>query len=55
MLFSEGFKGYFLLWKEDTKELVLNFIKLGFKAIITCIDGDVLSLSYVGRELNEIF
>lgn len=55
MLFSEGFKGYFPLWKEDTRELVLQFIKLGFKAIITCVDGDVLSSSYVGRELNENF
>ncbi|MEM3407604.1 MAG: diphthine--ammonia ligase [Nitrososphaerota archaeon] len=55
MLFYEGFKGYFPLWGEDTRELVLQFIRLGFKAIITCVDEEVLSSSCVGRELNENF
>jgi uncharacterized protein (TIGR00290 family) len=55
MLYSEGFNGYFPLWREDTKELVLRFINLGFKAIVTCVDGNILGPSYVGRELNEDF
>lgn len=55
MLYSEGFNGYFPLWREDTKELVLRFINLGFKAIVTCVDGNILGPSYVGRELSEDF
>ncbi|MEM3832706.1 MAG: diphthine--ammonia ligase [Thermoprotei archaeon] len=55
MLALEGFKGYFPLWGRDTKELVLEFIKLGFKAIITSVDAEVLDSSYVGREINEEF
>jgi uncharacterized protein (TIGR00290 family) len=55
MLYSEGFNGYFPLWRKDTKELVLQFINLGFKAIVTCVDGNILGPLYVGRELNEDF
>jgi len=55
MLYSEGFKGHFPLWRKDTKEIVLQFIKLGFKAIVTCVNGEFLNSSYVGRELNEDF
>lgn len=37
-----GMKGVFPLWKKDTHELAQQFIDLGFKAIITCVDSDVL-------------
>lgn len=55
ILKKEGFKAYFPLWGKDTKKLVLKFIELGFKAIIVCVDGEVLDSSYVGRELNKEF
>src|SRR5512134_199708 len=31
-----GMKAVFPLWKRDTKELAHSFIRLGFKAIVTC-------------------
>jgi len=50
-----GMNGIFPLWKKDTKELALKFINLGFKAIITSIDSNVLGKVFVGREYDEQF
>ncbi len=44
-----GFKALFPLWKRDTAELAKAFIELGFKAIVTCVDTNVLDASYAGR------
>lgn len=54
-LLKSGVEGYFPLWGRDTRKLVIEFIRLGFKAITTCVDGDVLDKSYVCRDLNEDF
>jgi len=54
-LLSEGFKAYFPLWGKNTENLVHQFIKLGFKTVTCCVDGDVLNPSYVGRNLDEKF
>jgi uncharacterized protein (TIGR00290 family) len=48
-------KGIFPLWKSDTAELARTFIDLGFKAVITCIDSNVLDRSFVGRVFDEQF
>ena len=45
----------FPLWKRDTKELMEEFIALGFKAIVVCINGQLLDESFVGRELDASF
>ncbi|GAB5417813.1 MAG: diphthine--ammonia ligase [Crocinitomicaceae bacterium] len=45
----------FPLWKRDTKELMQEFIDLGFKAIVVCINGQVLDESFVGREVDASF
>jgi len=50
-----GMNGIFPLWKKGTKELALKFINLGFKAVITSIDSNVLGKDFVGREYNEQF
>jgi uncharacterized protein (TIGR00290 family) len=50
-----GMNGILPLWKKDTKELALKFINLGFKAIITSIDSNVLGKDFVGREYDEQF
>ena len=47
--------GIFPLWKKDTGELALKFIKLGFKAVITSVDSNVLGKDFVGREYDEKF
>ena len=50
-----GLNGIFPLWKRDTYELARNFIDLGFKAIITCVDSNILEKSFVGRAYSAQF
>ena len=47
--------GIFPLWKRDTKKLGQMFITLGFKAIITSIDSNVLGKDFAGRDYDEQF
>ncbi len=50
-----GMKGIFPLWKRSSRELADRFIGLGFKAIITCVDSQVLDKSFVCRAYDEEF
>jgi uncharacterized protein (TIGR00290 family) len=50
-----GMKGIFPLWNRDTAELAQTFIDLGFKAVITCIDSNVLDKRFVGRTFDQQF
>jgi uncharacterized protein (TIGR00290 family) len=50
-----GMKGIFPLWKKDTTELAHKFINLGFRAIITSMDSEVLDRKFVGKEIDEEF
>jgi len=50
-----GMKVVFPLWKRDTNELAHAFIDLGFKAVITCVDSNVLDRRFVGRVFDEQF
>jgi uncharacterized protein (TIGR00290 family) len=42
-------KAIFPVWKRDTAELSRSFIAAGFKAIITCVDSNVLAKSFAGK------
>lgn len=48
-------KGIFPIWKRDTAELAHTFIDLGFKAVITCVDSNVLNKRFVGRIYDKQF
>lgn len=48
-------KCHFPLWKKDTRAIISEFIKLGFKAIVICIKSDLLDQSFIGREIDESF
>lgn len=50
-----GLRGEFPLWQRDTTELARRFIDLGFKAVITCADTEVLDASFAGRAFDEAF
>src|SRR5579875_526433 len=50
-----GIEGIWPLWNLDTRELAREFIKLGFKAIVCCVDGKVLGENFVGMEFDEYF
>ncbi|WP_115462999.1 Dph6-related ATP pyrophosphatase [Winogradskyella aurantiaca] len=43
------------LWKKDTRELLEEFIDLGFKAIPVCINADKLDPSFLGRIIDNDF
>ena len=50
-----GMKGLFPIWKRDTAELACEFIDLGFEAIVTCADSNLLDSTLVGRAFDEQF
>ncbi|MEH6656739.1 diphthine--ammonia ligase [Leeuwenhoekiella marinoflava] len=50
-----GLKAVFPLWKKDTKELITEFIDLGFKAITVCVNGKYLDQSFAGRIVDHQF
>ncbi len=43
------------LWNENRLSLVQEFLSLGFKAWVTCVDGRHLDESFVGREFDRQF
>ena len=45
----------FPLWMNDTTELLKEFIALGFKAIIVCVNENNLDKSFCGRLIDESF
>jgi uncharacterized protein (TIGR00290 family) len=45
----------FPLWKISTKQLMEEFLSLGFKAIIVCINEKFLDKSFCGRIIDESF
>ncbi|MBN2318459.1 MAG: diphthine--ammonia ligase [Acidobacteria bacterium] len=50
-----GMQAIFPLWKKNTVELAQEFIRLGFRAFITCVDTQVLDREFSGREYDEDF
>jgi uncharacterized protein (TIGR00290 family) len=45
----------FPLWKQPTLQLVKEFIQLGFKSIIVCVNEQYLDKSFCGRLIDESF
>lgn len=50
-----GMKGLFPLWQQDTEALARNFVELGFKARVACIDTQVLAGCFTGRTFDQTF
>lgn len=48
-------KCLFPIWKKDTKDLAQEFIDIGFKAVIVCVDSSQLDMQFAGREFDEQF
>lgn len=48
-------KGIFPLWGRDSRKVVEDFIKLGFNAIVVCVDSKALSKEFIGRIIDEKF
>lgn len=47
--------GLYPVWLRDTAEFIREFIGLGFKAVITCVDGKVLDSSFAGMMIDDNF
>jgi uncharacterized protein (TIGR00290 family) len=41
------------LWKMDTKELITQFIDLGFKAVVVCAKAEFFNKEFVGKTLTH--
>jgi uncharacterized protein (TIGR00290 family) len=54
-LSKAGMTGVFPLWKRNTQKLACNFIDLGFRAVVTCVDSKVLDKKFCGMEFNNGF
>lgn len=50
-----GIDCVFPLWKIDTAELVKEFISLGFKAIVVCVNEQYLDKRFCGRLIDASF
>ncbi|BAP33604.1 ANH superfamily adenosine nucleotide alpha hydrolase [Chryseobacterium sp. StRB126] len=50
-----GMQAVFPLWKQDTSDLIREFLKLGFKTIVTCVNGTYLDKSFAGRIIDQQF
>ena len=51
----KGINCHFPLWKKNTTKLLSEIISQGYKAVVICINGDLLDASFVGRELDYSF
>lgn len=50
-----GLKGYYPIWKRDTNELIHEFLDLGFKTILVCVNGQKLPSEFAGRVIDRDF
>ena len=48
-------RGIYPVWMRDTTEFISEFINLGFKAVITCVNGDILDPSFAGMIIDQSF
>lgn len=50
-----GMQAIFPLWKQNTTDLIHEFLDLGFKTIVTCVNETYLDKSFVGRIIDKDF
>jgi uncharacterized protein (TIGR00290 family) len=54
-LSTRGMTGIYPIWQWDTAATVRRFIELGFKAVVTCVDGRVLDGKFAGMTIDLDF
>lgn len=52
---GSGMTAVFPLWGASGAALTREFLALGFKAIVICVDASKLAASFCGREIDEYF
>ncbi len=48
-------KSHYPLWKKNTKDLIHDFIDLGFKAVVLTLNSNLLDKSFLGRVIDKDF
>lgn len=54
-LAKQNLKAAFPIWKRDTKELINEFLDLGFKTIIVCANSKYFNEDFVGTVIDRNF
>ncbi|MDO1450627.1 diphthine--ammonia ligase [Rhodocytophaga aerolata] len=54
-LAKANWKAEFPLWKIPTSKVMQEFLDLGFKAIVVCVNNQYLDQSFVGRIIDRSF
>ncbi|MEI6949477.1 diphthine--ammonia ligase [Paraflavisolibacter sp. H34] len=54
-LAKAGLQAVFPLWKRNTRELMEEFLSLGFKTVVVCTKAEVLDASFAGRIIDRDF
>lgn len=52
---KSGFKAGFPLWGTPKEEIMSEFLRLGFKAVVTCADASTVPVKWLGRVIDEEF
>lgn len=55
LLKRAGLKGYFPLWKKNTRDLILEALDRGFRTVTCCINTSYLDRSWLGKEVDGTF
>jgi uncharacterized protein (TIGR00290 family) len=55
LLAANGMQGVYPVWGRDTHQLIREFIALGFRTVVVCVDPAKLDPSFVGRTIDERF
>ena len=55
LLARHGLEGLYPIWGRDTTALIGDFLRLGFKAVVVCVDPAKLDPSFAGRIIDEAF
>ena len=48
-----GIQGHFPLWQKNTKELMLEFLALGFKSVVVAANAKWFDEEFVGQDLTK--
>lgn len=48
-----GIKAIYPLWKKDTKQLITQFLELGFKTVVVCAKAEYFSEDFVGQTMTQ--
>ncbi len=48
-----GLEPVFPVWGLDTAQLARDFLRLGFQAVLVCVDSEALAPTFVGRSFDE--